>query len=213
MDLRLPSRSTTASPSNSRQQQHLFILNWYGLTACGTPLSSTSLLLIVGVCGISHGLNEFHDDERRWRKCTNQRFEAFDLAAAFFSVATPGDEVLAVLEQDIVAFVSKLAHSSFYNFVCGVGPAKCSWLLRYVQRKRVFIIATQNGYAYLCCQHFATARTPIWYLVTYAQNYLTAAERGSVGYEDFHRSTIISYHLHPLFSLLFSVIFVVESIK
>ena len=85
------------------------------LTACGTPLSSTSLLLIVGVCGISHGLNEFHDDERRWRKCTNQRFEAFDLAAAFFSVATPGDEVLAVLEQDIVAFVSKLAHSSFYN--------------------------------------------------------------------------------------------------
>ena len=83
-----------------------------------------SLLLTVWIWGIAQGRNQLHDKKCFWRKKTDKLFEAFGLLAAFHSITTPGDEVLTVLEQDIVAFISEFAFGSFDDFLCGERPAK-----------------------------------------------------------------------------------------
>ena len=82
------------------------------------------VMLLLWMFGIAHSLYQCHYKEAGRVQHSDNLLDCLHLAAACLPVATPGDEVLTVPIQDVVALLSHLALGSQHDLVWGVWPAK-----------------------------------------------------------------------------------------
>ena len=82
------------------------------------------VMFLMWIFGFAHTLYQCRYKEAGRFQRSDNPLERVHLTAACLPVSTPGDEVLAVVIQDVVFFLSQLALGSLHDFVWGVWTAK-----------------------------------------------------------------------------------------